>query len=111
MKKIFLTFGIFVLLVSISCKKKKHETDFSTCSPISYATDIRALLDLHCNNIECHGANQAPVLTYYTAVKSTIDNGTFETAVINNRTMPKENVLSDEDYDLFNCWLNDGAPE
>ena len=111
MKKTILLLVVVIMVLVISCRKKKHETDFSECTPVTYTKDIRALLDVHCNNIECHGANQAPVLTYYAAVKSTFDNGNFRQAVINDRTMPKEAKLSDEDYDLFNCWLEAGAPE
>lgn len=111
MKKLILLLIILTSFSTFSCKKKKHETDFSTCSPVSYTTDVRALIDLHCNNIECHGAAQAPILTYYSAVKNVVDNGKFAEVVITNRTMPKETSLNEEDFDTFNCWLNDGAPE
>lgn len=104
------TLSVSVLFLS-ACKKNKHETDLTTCTPLSYTNDIRPLLDLHCNNASCHGANQQPVLTYYSAVKSSVDNGSFEKEVILNRTMPEGTSLSNEDYDLFNCWLNAGAPE
>lgn len=107
-------FGLIIALSSLvlSCKKDQHQTDLTTCSPtLTYTTDIKPLINLHCNNVSCHGANQTPILTFYSAVKGSIDNGNFTKEVITNRSMPEGTKLSDEEYDLFNCWINAGAPE
>ena len=94
-----------------SCKKSSKETDFSTCTQPTYEDDIKSLLETHCNNIDCHGGRQQPVLTYWSAVKAAVDNGSIQQEVVNARTMPKVVKLSQEEYDMFNCWLTDGAPQ
>lgn len=113
MKEIKIVFAVFAigLIMAVACKKDNAETDFTACTQPTYDDDIKILLETHCNSISCHGADQQPVLTYYTAVKATVDNGTFANQVISTERMPKGAKLSQEEYDLFNCWLNADAPE
>jgi len=113
MKDLKLVFFLFTLglIIAVSCKKETTETSFVACTSPTYEDEIKTLIETNCNNIDCHGARQQPVLTYYTAVKAAVDNGTFAHEVITSRAMPRGSELSQEDFDLFNCWLNDGAPE
>ena len=113
MKDLKIIFAIFSvgLIMIVACNKASGETDFTTCTEPTYEEEIKPLLETHCNDISCHGADQQPVLTYYAAVKIAVDNGSFEKEVVSKRSMPEGEKLSQEDYDLFNCWLNAGAPE
>lgn len=110
LKIVFFVFTLGLLCV-IACEKSGHETDFSQCSAPTYDDDIKVLIETKCNSIACHGAEEQPVLTYWSAVKASVDNGSFAKEVISDRAMPKGGKLSNEEYDLINCWLNDGAPE
>jgi hypothetical protein len=113
MKHVKIAFFIFTLalIITVSCKKETLKTDFATCTTPTYEGEIKTLIATNCNDIDCHGGRQQPVLTYYTAVKAAVDNGTFEYEVITSRAMPLGSKLSQEDFDLINCWLSDGAPE
>ena len=113
MKHLKVVFAIFTvgLIMGVSCKKSNTETDFTTCTEPTYEDEIKPLLESHCNDITCHGADQQPVLTYFAAVKASVDNGSFEKEVISERSMPEGPELTQEEYDVFNCWLSAGAPE
>lgn len=55
-KKLFVSAGILMLLVTFSCKKK-GETTASCTSTISYANDIALLMSQSC--IGCHNSNNS----------------------------------------------------
>lgn len=110
--KHLLTFVCFTVMLSAACKKDKaHETDFTQCETLSYEEEIAPLITTNCNNIDCHGANQQPVLTYYAAVKASVDNGSFANEITIDPTIPEGHSISEKDFDSFHCWLNDGAPK
>ena len=111
MKAILFSSVLFVLCFTFSCSKKSTETDFTACETQTYTSTIKALIEVQCNNVTCHGAAQQPTLTTYTSVKASVNNGTFLKEVITSQSMPQGTTLSQVDYDKYNCWLNDGAPE
>jgi hypothetical protein len=113
MRELKIIFAIFAvgLIMAVACKKAGNETNFDDCTQPTYDDDIKTILETHCTNITCHGADQQPVLTYFAAVKGAVDNGSMENQVISTRRMPKGTKLSQEEYDLINCWLSAGAPE
>ncbi|MFT6745762.1 MAG: hypothetical protein ACJAZ2_000096 [Glaciecola sp.] len=109
--KIICTLFTVSLIVFAACSKNDKTTDLTTCGSYTYEGEIKTLIETHCNQISCHGAEKQPVLTYWAAVKVSVDNGSFEKEVITRRTMPEGIELKQADFDLFNCWLNSGAPE
>ncbi len=111
MKTLIFSALFLALCVTFSCSKTTATTDFTACETLTYNTGIKELIEVQCNNITCHGANQQPTLTTYAAVKASVENGTFHKEVITSRSMPEGSTLSQIDYDKYNCWINDGAPE
>lgn len=88
-----------------------HKTDLGSCGKFNYEDDIAPILEKYCTDVGCHGANQLPLLTYYDAVKATVDNGSLSLRVIIERDMPPVQDLSNDEYDIINCWINAGAPK
>ena len=110
LKIIFILFATSLFAFG-ACSKNDKTTDFTTCRSYTYEGEIKSLIETQCNNISCHGAEQQPVLTYWAAVKASVDNGSFKKQVVTQGTMPEGTKLTQEDYDLFNCWLSTGALE
>jgi hypothetical protein len=117
---LFLTFIAITLLFSCAKDKTLAECGIEHCTPggdVSYSEDIVPLIQNSCaTNLGpgtgCHDA----WIFEYTNIKSSVDNGSFWNA-IENKSMPKiPNVfgidtLTQAEYELFECWICDGAPE
>lgn len=75
-------------------------------NPTSYQTQIDPVISQNCAVSGCHADLQEPLLNDVNAVQnfaSKINN------VVQNGTMPPTGSLSDEDINLINCWINQGA--
>lgn len=88
--------------------------------PVSYAQDIRPILDVSCVGSSCHSAQGAPFaggvnLETYTDVKPYADNGDLICVLkaTGCAIMPPVGVtpLTQQQIRLFECWVFNGAPE
>jgi len=112
---IILSFIAFIYLIS-ACTSDITPIIESDCSvPVSYNTNMRAIVDNNCALSGCHdgsGLNGAPFDNYdtFAGLQRHINDGTFEFEV-RARTMPDGFLLTEEDFILMSCWIDEGFPE
>lgn len=115
---LFLSFISFAGLFSCTKDKTRDTCGLEHCTPgsVSYLNDIVPLIQQTCTTTSgptagCHGASIAE----YVNVKGSIDAGTFW-SVIADKSMPKTpnafgiDTLTQAQYEMFECWICDGAP-
>ncbi len=110
-KKILVAVSIvtLTLMLPFSCKTKAPALDCTTIES-SYSKDIAPIISMNC--MPCHSAgSKKGDWTTYAGVKTAVDNGNFENAVLIKKDMPPIGPLSLEDRKKIRCWLNDGAKD
>lgn len=76
---------------------------------VSYANQIRPIIDADCQKSPCHGTNgNIPTFATYADVKAKADRIKAKTA---DKSMPKDGSLSDNEIQLIADWVDQGAPE
>ncbi|MCH2224957.1 MAG: hypothetical protein MK066_09335 [Crocinitomicaceae bacterium] len=123
MRYLFLSFLMIsaTIVIFASCNKDKTLADCNKpeCTPgsVSYENDIVPLIQGSCSTglgplTGCHDA----WIFEYNNVKTSVDNGVF-LSVILDKSMPKTpnsfgiDTLTQEQIQLFECWICDGALE
>lgn len=75
---------------------------------VSYATDIRPIIDANCQISPCHGTNTSiPSWATYNDIKTKAGLIKTKTA---NKSMPKVGSLTDAQIKLIGDWVDQGAP-
>ncbi len=79
-------------------------------SSVSYASDIKTLLDKTCNTSGCHNGSLGSSRDWrtYPTTKTNAESIKMRTA---NKTMPPGTPLTQQQIDQITCWVDDGAPE
>lgn len=116
---LFLVFISTTVLLSCNKDKTLAECGLEHCTPgaVSYENDIKPLIQQSCaTNLGpgtgCHDA----WIFDYDNIKTSVDGGIFW-SVIESGYMPKMPNsfgivgLTPEEYEMFECWICDGAPE
>ncbi len=110
----------FLLLLSVSLYLGCGDDDVEpeTCADtVSYASDIKPIIDNACAVAGCHVAGFANgAYEDYAGLKASADNGSLRVQVVSTKVMPLENpngpsTLTDAEIELFDCWIADGAPD
>lgn len=87
---------------------KLPESTGIDCNKITYAKDIKPLIDNYC--VGCHSSNFASGdLVTHSDVKLKVDNGTLMKVVVIDKTMPEASSLTKEEIQKFKCWIESGA--
>ena len=87
-----------------------------TGSDPSYMNDILPIVNATCALAGCHEAGFVNGdFTTYDGLKSKVDNGSLLQRAVEDKEMPPANSngpteLTEEQIKLFNCWIEDGAP-
>lgn len=105
------TFLSAVVLI-IACKKEE-EPQPAPCKP-TYDAGIKTIVDAKCALSGCHdGSVPLPNFKTYPELKARVDNGKVKSFVFDLKIMPPANAtqLTDEEKELLQCWLDNGAPE
>ena len=108
---------LFIIGMAYSCTR--NVAPEITCNgAASYDMNIKVIIDTNCAYEGCHNGGFAAPGTYldYDGLTSDLDNGKFETRVVNNQDMPPSYALgptslTQEELDLVICWLEEGFPE
>ena|ERR1041385_390194 len=111
-KQVFLLAVVGISFYFLSCKKKDEYADLD-CSQISsaYNANIKPIINANCNSSGCHGAGSSNGdFTVYAGLKAKADNGSLNTRVLEDKTMPPSGALSLDDRKKIKCWINNGAP-
>ena len=106
-----------------ACTKDSFEQKFESCIETpTYNTNMQAIVDTYCAYAECHNGSAGVPGDYRTYEGMRIHFGASilervvtirEDAVLG---MPPARAngptdLSEEDFKLFNCWINEEFPE
>jgi hypothetical protein len=115
MNRKFFTLAIALtcaILYTASCTRDQVELPEPCDEVKSYNDAIREILRNNCNLSGCHdGASGVGNYNSYDAVKRVVELGEFRQEVVIERTMPKNGVLTTEEYNLLRCWSENGFPE
>ncbi len=108
---------VFMLLVATEgCyydnQERLYPNSFCDTTAVTYATKVLPIVQGSCAVPGCHvpGGNGPGDFTSYTGVKAKVDNGTFRTVTIVNKSMPPSGPLSACELRQLETWLNAGAP-
>jgi hypothetical protein len=74
---------------------------------ISYATQIKAIINTNCAKSGCHGAGTGS--RDWTVLSNVKANALNIKTRVSNRTMPPDVPLGQSDINLISCWVDDGA--
>jgi len=114
----YMIFSLFLVgTILVSCTKDKIPVVESEpmCDPeINYDNTMQAIINNSCAIPTCHvsGGNGPGVFTSYQGLLGQLDNDQVENRVIVQRNMPiSPGELTEEEFDLFKCWLEAGYPE
>jgi hypothetical protein len=78
-----LSIGIAVLLSLGSCKHTPQEMPVPTCEPVSFARDVKPIIQQNCATYGCHVAGFPDGdFNNFTALKEKVNNGSFKNSVI-----------------------------
>lgn len=114
MKVRHISFFCFAVLVGMTGIVACSEDDpaESDCDSYTYDADIKSIVDMSCATAYCHGSGSAAGdWTSYDLLKSALDDGSFNSAVLVNKTMPKGSSLDDSQLESIRCWYEAGYPE
>lgn len=82
------------------------------CTDVVTYADIEFLIERSCATSGCHdGSSGFGDYRSYEGMETYIANGSIESEVILNGTMPQDDTLSMDEFRLFQCWVDNGYLE
>lgn len=107
-------FWLQVSQTACSTDKLPEPTVNPLCDSISITYDglIKPIIDASCATLNCHvsGFSQGDFSSYSVMESYLNDNG-FKKQVIDTKDMPIGIALTDEEFELMECWVVNGYPE
>ncbi|HEX2899602.1 MAG TPA: hypothetical protein VHS96_07785 [Bacteroidia bacterium] len=103
-----------VLLVSLFAGCKDDELVRVPCdgSSPTWNGEVFEIIAATCLGSNCHSAGSARGdYTEYSRILPSLQDNSFEIAVLENRTMPQDGTLPDSSLAVLQCWLENGFPE
>ena len=109
----------FLLVIGILFSCTRDQAPEITCEGVaSYDMNIKAIIDTNCAYEGCHnnGFSAPGIYLSYEGLKTDLDNGKFESRVINIQDMPPSyalgpTMLTQDELDLIICWMEEDYPE
>ncbi|MFN8398313.1 MAG: hypothetical protein U0176_27135 [Bacteroidia bacterium] len=93
------------------CKDKLERVPCNGTSP-TWDAKVLDIVAESCWGSNCHGnGSQRGDYTSFAGIQPTLQNGTFETEVLETRRMPQDGSLPDSTLATLQCWLENGFPE
>ena len=112
MTKRFTLLAVLAIILLVSCKKDNPKTPFCDGSNQTYNSYIRSIFNSNCNSSGCHGSGSGDGdFTTYSGLENVLNNGSFESEVLKNQTMPEGSSLSESQLNKIQCWADNGFPE
>lgn len=126
MNKLIKVAFAFVFITSVinfsSCVKDKGVVpvdalaNCDTLSSVTYTSFVSGVLANNCTFSGCHNAGSTNDYTSYAGIKAKVDNGTFNTRVLVEKSMPASYSTGPTSLDpctLYKLqkWVNAGAPQ
>ena len=115
MKNIYFLFPAVLVFLS-SCYYDNYESLYPDANlacdttSVTYSNQVAPLVSKSCATFGCHVQGTGRVLlTDYTNIKTTIDNGTFQQRALTNKDMPPSGPLGSCDIKKIEAWIENGA--
>ena len=102
-KSVLVALLVIAAISILSCGKQDPVCDGSEPT---YDNEIGAILTAECATSSCH-----PSYSSYNGLQGIIDNGEFESVVLEKQTMPRGGKLSQSKINAIQCWVDNGYPE
>ena len=118
---------ILSFVVIVSCSKEKEavttttnpatvttNTTTGTTNTVTYGNTVHAIITQKCTTSGCHvGGHDVFDLRTYSLLKARVDNGTFKSRVLTDKSMPPygSSQLSADNIQKITAWLDSGAHE
>ncbi len=120
-RAIFLFFGFCffsVVLFTVGCDKKVAKqpvivaTPIAKCDTVQFNKNIKPIVDLNCAIPGCHVSGfSSGDFTSYTGLNVKVAGGQFKNRVFSGSApMPPSGKLPQNQLDIIQCWLDNGAP-
>lgn len=73
---------------------------------------VATIINTNCATSGCHnaGSNDGD-FTNYSGIQSSLQNGRFESRVLDRKSMPPNGSLADSVLAKLQCWYEQGTPE
>ena len=84
-------------------EKESEEVD---CSEVTYSANISTIIEANCAISGCHAGSVSPDFREFNTIQSKSDRIKVRTQ---NRTMPKNGSLTQQEIDQIACWVDNGA--
>lgn len=109
----FIVGGILVIGM-FSCKKEQSTNASSppVCdgSTPTYQSYVKSIMEARCHS--CHGPGSSDGdYSTYARLATSVQNGTFQKTVLNEKTMPTAGPLPADQLNKLKCWVDNGHPE
>ena len=105
---------VTLLCLLNSCANDKLPEPSGCGTDITYETSLKTIIDNSCAFTGCHvtGGNGPGDFSSYETMLPWLENGKVENRVVTQRDMPiAPGELSEDEFDLFKCWLQDNFPK
>lgn len=77
-----------------------------------YNGRVKEIIETSCNLSGCHdGSSGVGNYEDYGGILHVLESGEFRQLVIIEKTMPVDDDLSEEEFELLRCWSENGFPE
>ena len=107
-----------IIIFSVSCTRDQISEVESECGEeVSYEEQIKPIIDISCAYAGCHGGGAPGNFSTYDGISDYIGGKLIGRRVLIERSMPPNYAiigpvrLSDEELELFQCWVQAGYPE
>jgi len=103
---------LLIGIYAISCTKDKVPAP-EPCEDVkTYEEAVREIIRSSCNSSGCHdGSSGVGNYNTYEGMLSTLENDLFRQEVVIKKTMPKNDVLTDEEFEILKCWAENDYPK
>lgn len=121
MKKTLIALSFFAFVIWQGCTRASFVQEDLDCDMTVTYDDMEPIITLYCSYSGCHDGNTADAQDYRTYSDIAVDFGSMEDRVILQSSnpfigMPRDDGdgppdLTEEHYNLFNCWIQQEFPE
>jgi len=99
---------LFLCLGLVSCTQDKVLPREKCTDQVTY-DDLQFLLQRKCTTSGCHdGSSGYGDYRSYNGLLTDIRNGSVEAEVIQKGSMPQNDTLSDAEFHMIQCWIDNG---
>ena len=110
MKEILLL-SVLAMSSFCSCENKKDlPAPDGECAEISFSENVAPIISGHCAISGCHVSGFPPGdFTTYEGVHAQIENGFFQSKVLEQMSMPPSDSLNESELETLQCWVEQGS--